>query len=35
MFVKRYSNVSEGPEQWQKIKTEKAAFINGTKDQLM
>jgi aconitate hydratase len=22
MFIQRYSNVSEGPSQWQKIKTE-------------
>jgi len=28
MFVKRYSNVSEGPEQWQKIKTEKSSIYN-------
>ncbi len=26
MFVKRYSNVSAGPEQWQKIKTEKSSI---------
>ena len=26
MFVKRYSNVSEGPTQWQKIKTEKSSI---------
>ena len=26
MFVKRYSNVSEGPVQWQKIKTEKSSI---------
>jgi aconitate hydratase len=26
MFVKRYSNVSEGPKQWQKIKTEKTSI---------
>jgi aconitate hydratase len=26
MFVKRYSNVSEGPIQWQKIKTEKSSI---------
>ena len=26
MFIKRYSNVSEGPEQWQKIKTEKSSI---------
>ncbi len=28
MFVKRYSNVSEGPSQWQKIKTEKNSIYN-------
>ena len=28
MFVKRYSNVSEGPTQWQKIKTEKSSIYN-------
>ena len=28
MFVKRYSNVSEGPKQWQKIKTEKSSIYN-------
>ena len=28
MFVKRYSNVSEGPIQWQKIKTEKSSIYN-------
>jgi len=28
MFVKRYSNVSEGPEQWQKIKTEPSSIYN-------
>jgi len=28
MFVKRYSNVSEGPEQWQKIKTVKSSIYN-------
>jgi len=26
MFIKRYSNVSIGPEQWQKIKTEKSSI---------
>ncbi len=26
MFVKRYSNVSEGPKQWQQIKTEKSSI---------
>jgi len=26
MFVKRYSNVSTGPEQWQKIKTDKSSI---------
>ncbi len=28
MFVKRYSNVSEGPKQWQKIKTKKTSIYN-------
>ena len=28
MFVKRYSNVSEGPKQWQEIKTEKTSIYN-------
>jgi len=28
MFVKRYSNISEGPEQWQKIKTEPSSIYN-------
>ena len=28
MFVKRYSNVTEGPVQWQKIKTEKSSIYN-------
>ena len=28
MFVKRYSNISEGPKQWQKIKTEKTSIYN-------
>jgi aconitate hydratase len=28
MFIKRYSNVSEGPKQWQKIKTEKTSIYN-------
>ena len=28
MFVKRYSNVSEGPKQWQQIKTEKSSIYN-------
>ena len=28
MFVKRYSNISEGPKQWQKIKTEKSSIYN-------
>jgi len=31
MFVKRYSNVSEGPVQWQKIKTEKSSIYNWDK----
>jgi len=35
MFVKRYSNVSKGPIQWQKIKTEKSSIYNWDKDQLM
>ena len=28
MFVKRYSNISEGPKQWQKIKTEPTSIYN-------
>ena len=28
MFIKRYSNVSEGPKQWQQIKTEKTSIYN-------
>jgi len=28
MFIKRYSNVSEGPEQWQKIKTDETSIYN-------
>ncbi len=28
MFVQRYSNVSEGPTQWQKIKTDKSSIYN-------
>ena len=28
MFVKRYSNISEGPKQWQEIKTEKTSIYN-------
>ncbi len=28
MFVKRYSNVSEGPKQWREIKTEKSSIYN-------
>jgi len=28
MFVKRYLNISEGPEQWQKIKTETSSIYN-------
>ncbi len=28
MFVKRYSNISEGPIQWQKIQTEKSSIYN-------
>ena len=28
MFVKRYSNISKGPEQWQKIKTTKSSIYN-------
>ena len=28
MFIKRYSNVLEGPSQWQKIKTEKSSIYN-------
>jgi len=28
MFAKRYSNISEGPKQWQKIKTEPSSIYN-------
>ncbi len=28
MFIKRYSNVTEGPTQWQKIKTDKSSIYN-------
>ena len=28
MFIKRYSNVSEGPKQWQEIKTEKSSVYS-------
>ena len=28
MFIQRYSNVSEGPVQWQKIKTEESSIYN-------
>ena len=28
MFIKRYSNVSQGPTQWQKIKTDKSSIYN-------
>ena len=28
MFIKRYSNVSEGPKQWQAIKTKKSSIYN-------
>ena len=28
MFIKRYSNVSKGPSQWQKIKTDKSSIYN-------
>ena len=28
MFIKRYSNVSQGPKQWQKIKTDKSSIYN-------
>ena len=35
MFIKRYSNISEGPKQWQKIKLKKQVFIIGTQDLLM
>ena len=31
MFVKRYSNVSEGPSQWQQIKTEESSIYNWDK----
>ena len=27
MFIERYSNVSKGPEQWQKIKTERKQYL--------
>ncbi len=32
MFIKRYSNVSEGPKQWQEIKTEKSSIYNWDDD---
>ncbi len=28
MFIQRYSNISEGPSQWQKIKTDKSSIYN-------
>ncbi len=28
MFIKRYSNVSQGPKQWQEIKTKKSSIYN-------
>ena len=28
MFIQRYSNISEGPAQWQKIKTDKTSIYN-------
>jgi len=28
MFINRYSNISDGPEQWQKIKTEASSIYN-------
>ena len=31
MFIKRYSNVSEGPSQWQKIKTDHSSIYNWDK----
>jgi len=31
MFIKRYSNISEGPKQWQEIKQKIQAYITGTK----
>ena len=31
MFVKRYSNVSEGPKQWKEIKTENTSIYNWDK----
>ena len=31
MFIKRYSNVSEGPSQWQKIKTDRTSIYNWDK----
>ena len=35
MFIQRYSNVSEGPTQWQKIKTDKSSILIGMRDQHM
>ncbi len=32
MFVKRYSNISEGPKQWQEIKTENTSIYNWDSD---
>ncbi len=32
MFIKRYSNVSEGPKQWQEIKTEKSSIYRWEED---
>ncbi len=28
MFIRRYSNISDGPEQWKKIKTDKTSIYN-------
>ncbi len=28
MFIKRYSNISDGPKQWQEIKTDKSSIYN-------
>ena len=32
MFIKRYSNISEGPEQWKKIKTKKSSIYDWEDD---
>ncbi len=31
MFIQRYSNITEGPTQWQKIKTDKSSIYNWDK----